>query len=93
MVVTALNNPATIGNNLASVFPNPTSSDLLVKFKEVPHSTLDIQLMSSSGQTVQFAKTKEKLITIPTGNLPAGNYFIKITGNNYAQTEGVIISK
>ena len=93
LVVTALNNPATIGNNLASVFPNPTSSDLLVKFKEVPHSTLDIQLISSNGRTVQFAKTKEKLITIPTGNLPAGNYFIKITGNNYAQTEGVIISK
>ena len=94
LVVTALNNPATtIITNLASVFPNPASPVLLVKFREAPNSTLDIQLITTDGRTIQMVKTKDKLTTIPINNVPSGKYYIRITGNNYNQTEGVIISK
>ena len=94
LVVTALNNPATtIITNLASVFPNPASPVLLVKFREAPNTTLDIRLITNDGRTIQMVKTKEKLTTIPINNVPSGKYYIRITGNNYNQTEGVIISK
>ena len=94
LVVTALNNPATTSlTNLASVYPNPASPILLVKFKEVPNTTLEIRLMASDGRSIQMVKTKEKLTTIPINNVPSGRYYIKITGKNYNQTETVIISR
>jgi hypothetical protein len=94
LVVTALNNPATtIVNNLASVFPNPASPVLLVKFKDAPNTTIDIRLVTNDGRTIKLIKTKDKLTSIPIDNVPSGNYFIRITGNNYNQTEGIIISK
>jgi hypothetical protein len=94
LVVTALNNPATTSvSNLATIFPNPASPVLLVKFRETPTTTLEIRLLTNEGRTVQLVKTKDKLTSIPINNLPSGNYFIRITGNNYNQTEGVIISK
>jgi hypothetical protein len=94
LVVTALNNPAiTTVNNLASVFPNPASPFLLVKFREAPNTTLDIRLVTNDGRIIKSLRTKDKLTTIPIDNIPSGNYYIRITGNNYNQTEGVIISK
>jgi hypothetical protein len=94
LVVTALNNPATTSlTNLATVYPNPASPILLVKFREVPNTTLEIRLIASDGRSIQMVKTKEKLTTIPVNNVPAGRYYIKITGKNYNQTETVIISR
>jgi hypothetical protein len=94
LVVTAISNPASTSiNNLASVFPNPASPVLLVKFKEVPNSTLEIRLISNEGRNIKMVRTKDKLTSIPIDNVPAGNYFIRITGNNFNQTEKVIISK
>jgi hypothetical protein len=94
LVVTAISNPASTSiNNLASVFPNPASPVLLVKFKEVPNSTLEIRLISNEGRNIKMVRTKDKLTSIPIDNVPTGNYFIRITGNNFNQTEKVIISK
>ena len=94
LVVTALNNPATTSlTNLATVYPNPASPILLVKFREVPNTTLEIRLIASDGRSIQMVKTKEKLTTIPINNVPAGRYYIKIIGKNYNQTETVIISR
>ena len=94
LVVTAISNPAsTTVNNLANVFPNPASPVLLVKFKEVPNTTLEIRLIANDGRNIKMIKTKDKLTSIPIDNVPAGNYFIRITGNNFNQTEKVIISK
>jgi hypothetical protein len=94
LVVTALNNPATTSlTNLATVYPNPASPVLLVKFREVPNTTLEIRLMTSDGRSIQMVKTKEKLTAIPINNVPAGRYYVKITGKNYNQTETVIISR
>jgi len=94
LVVTAISNSANATiNNLASVFPNPASPVLLVKFRETPNSTLEIRLVANDGRTIKSLRTKDKLTSIPIDNVPAGNYFIRITGNNFNQTEGVIISK
>jgi hypothetical protein len=59
----------------------------------VPNSTLEIRLISNEGRNIKMVRTKDKLTSIPIDNVPAGNYFIRITGNNFNQTEKVIISK
>ena len=94
LVVTAINNPATTSiSNLATIFPNPASPVLLVKFREVPNTTLEIRLITADGRSIQLVKTKDKLTTIPINNVPSGKYYIRITGKNYNQTESVIINK
>ena len=94
LLVTAINNPATTSvANLASVFPNPASPVLLVKFREAPNTTLEIRLIAGDGRSIQLVKTKDKVTTIPINNVPSGKYYIRITGKNYNQTESVIINK
>jgi hypothetical protein len=94
LVVTAINNPASATvTNLASVFPNPASPVLLVKFKQAPNTTLEIRLVANDGRTLKLVRTKDKLTSIPIESVPAGTYFIRITGNSFNQTERVIISK
>jgi hypothetical protein len=94
LVVTALNNPATTRvSNLATIFPNPASPVLLVKFREAPNTTLEIRLIAGDGRSIQLVKTKDKLTNIPINQVPSGKYYIKITGKKYNQIESVIISK
>jgi len=94
LVVTAIkNSPTTSNTNYARIFPNPASPFLQIKLNESPNTTLDIQLISSDGRIVQMEKTKNKITSIPISNLPSGNYFIKIIGKNYYQSESFIISK
>lgn len=94
LVVTALNNPApTSVSNLATIFPNPASPVLLVKFREAPNTTLEIRLIAGDGRSIQLVKTKDKLTSIPINHVPSGKYYIKITGKNHNQIESVIISK
>jgi hypothetical protein len=94
LVVTTINNArsATV-STMAKLVPNPAASFLLVTFSEAPENTLDIQLLTNNGQAIKSVKTKNKVTSIPVGELPAGNYFIKIIGNKYDQTQGVIIAR
>ncbi len=93
LVVTAINNPATANiSNPATLIPNPASTMLLVKFNEAPLYTMNMQLLTNGGLLIKSVKTKNRITAIPISELPAGNYFIKITGNKYDQTLGVIIS-
>jgi len=92
LVVTAVNSRNATVTNVAKLIPNPASSLLMIAFNEAPTITLDIELLSNVGHQIKWVKTKNKVTTIPVSELPAGNYFIKITGNKYDQTMGVIIT-
>jgi hypothetical protein len=92
LVVTAVNSRNASVTNVAKLIPNPASSLLMIAFNEAPTITLDIELLNNIGHKIKWVKTKNKVTTIPVSELPAGNYFIKITGNKYDQTIGVIIT-
>jgi hypothetical protein len=64
----------------------------MIAFNESPAITLDIELFNNLGHKIKWVRTKNKVTTIPVSELPAGNYFIKITGNKHDQTIGVIIT-
>jgi len=91
LIVTAVNSRNASVTNVAKLIPNPASSLLMIAFNESPAITLDIELFNNLGHKIKWVRTKNKLTTIPVSELPAGNYFIKITGNKYDQTIGVII--
>ncbi len=92
LIVTAVNPRNATVTNVAKLIPNPASSLLMIAFNEAPSITLDIELLNNVGHKIKWLKTKNKVTTIPVSELPAGNYFIKITGNKYDQTMGVIIT-
>ena len=92
LIVTSVNSRNASVTNVAKLIPNPASSLLMIAFNESPAITLDIELFNNLGHKIKWVRTKNKVTTIPVSELPAGNYFIKITGNKHDQTIGVIIT-
>ncbi|MBO4481095.1 MAG: T9SS type A sorting domain-containing protein [Bacteroidales bacterium] len=65
-------------NNTVSIYPNPVNSTLNVKadgFKEVA-------IFNTTGQRVYHNTISDNNFQINVGNLPAGVYFLRLTGNN-----------
>ena len=94
LVVTAINNPITnTPTHIAKLFPNPASTEVLIKFEEIPAETLIIQLVDNYGRVLKSFSTKNQTTIISLTNLNTGNYYIKIIGNDYNQTKKLIILK
>lgn len=60
-----------------SIFPNPTESILNIHFED--HRTFEISLIDVLGRTVILEKHYTKQAEIDVNQLPAGNYWLKIT--------------
>jgi len=92
LVVTAVNTPPTTPNNhIAKLFPNPATSEFIVQFSQIPLATITIQLVNANGQIVKEINTNNQSTTIPLSNISTGNYFLKIIGKDYDQTQQLII--
>lgn len=74
-------------DNLYPIYPNPTNNQLNLRLK-THISNLEIEIFSSTGRLVTEIKgnnTKNQKIDVST--LPAGFYFVKITGGNNVAIE------
>ena len=92
LVVTVVNTPPTTPNNhIAKLFPNPATSEFIVQFSQIPLATITIQLVNANGQIVKEINTNNQSTTIPLSNISTGNYFLKIIGKDYDQTQQLII--
>jgi len=92
LVVTAVNTPPTTPNNhIAKLFPNPATSEFIVQFSQIPLTTITIKLVNANGQIVKEINTNKQSTTIPLSNISTGNYFLKIIGKDYDQTQQLII--
>jgi len=93
LIVTALANPTrTNGRFTAKLMPNPASSDLMIQFPEQPSGTLFIQLISTDGHIIKSVRTKDRLKVMSVRDVLPGNYFIRIQGNHYDQTQKLLIN-
>jgi hypothetical protein len=93
LLITALQNPiSSTGSFNAKLSPNPASSDLMIKFAEQPTSTLFIQLISTDGHVIKSFRTKDKMKVMSVSDVLPGNYFIRIIGKNYDQTQKLLIN-
>lgn len=72
-----------------SVFPNPATDQAFVEISSKTSENGQLELLNGLGQTVSTTtvslKIGENQLPLSVGNLPAGNYFVRIsTGNRMA---------
>jgi len=87
-VITAISTPLTTpGNHIAKLWPNPAHSNLAVSFGEMPLNTLNIYLINIEGKIIKTINTRNQQTNISLNAVPAGQYFLKIIGKEYNQTQ------
>ena len=82
-----------VKDNLAKLIPNPASSNVTVKFDNVPTSTLTIQLINGAGQILKQVQTNSQNVNISLAGIISGNYYIKIIGLGTNQMQQLIVRK
>ena len=94
LVVTAISNlVATPASNIATVYPNPASTQLVLEFSTLPTINLNFQLVSPSGKVLSSTNGRNKVNVIDVSKLESGNYFIRVIGKKYDQVKKVLIKK
>jgi hypothetical protein len=94
LVVTAISNlVATPASNIAMVYPNPASTQLVLEFVTLPTINLNFQLVSPSGKILSSTNGRNKVNVIDVSKLESGNYFIRVVGKKYDQVKKVLIKK
>jgi hypothetical protein len=94
LVVTAISNlVATPASNIAMVYPNPASTQLVLEFATLPTINLNFQLVSPSGKILSSTNGRNKVNVIDVSKLESGNYFIRVVGKKYDQVKKVLIKK
>lgn len=92
----SVKNTAQATPNEFTVFPNPASSYVNVKvdFSKATNTTFDI--MNAVGQVVYRVNKgaiKNETVTLPTNNLPSGNYYIIMHANGRSDFKSLTINK
>ena len=67
---------------ICSVYPNPASEFLILKFEDYTHGSLSYKLFDANGILLKSNRLKSNETTIPMANLCPAIYFIKITDND-----------
>ncbi len=86
-------NENTANNHAVVLFPNPFSTQAILK-TDIPLQNATLTLMNSVGQTVAEIKNIfGPVVTISKNDLPGGLYLIRLTeGNNVITTDRVVIA-
>ncbi len=72
------------------IFPNPVSDELTLTVSSVKPEDLNISIVNTLGQEMWKSTAKvvnSKTIKIPTMNLPAGTYLLKLNNSNGVKVE------
>ncbi len=67
---------------LLSVFPNPTTDFVTLKFENYDFESIDYQLFDINGKIILTDKSQIKETKITIGNLPSSIYFLKVLDAN-----------
>ena len=94
LVVTAIANLATTpSSNIATIYPNPASTQVVLEFTTLPTTNLSFQIVSQSGKVLSTTIGRNKVNIIDVSDLRSGNYFINVIGKKYDQVKKVLIKK
>ncbi len=80
------------------LFPNPSREGATVKFELETPASVSVNLYDILGRKVRrlhsgFLQSGEKMINWDNHGLPAGCYFVRISGENFAATKQITIIK
>jgi hypothetical protein len=67
--------------NLVSIYPNPTNTDVEVKFLQNNNKIKEIELLDLYGKSIETISTNQDKFKLNTNSIKPGVYFIKITEN------------
>lgn len=78
-----------------TVFPNPANNEANIKFSVENNQTASVELVNMVGQTVKStvvqAQTGQNLVVMPTTELEAGVYMVRVTVNGSQQVQRLVI--
>jgi hypothetical protein len=94
MLLLSLDNPVSISEGLDnglsfSLFPNPASEQVHVEMKRPAHGLVEI--FDPSGKSLIQYQLSQGQVTIPTGHLPVGMYFIKVMVDGNTKIERLLV--
>ncbi len=93
---TGLNNKK-FDNNVFSIYPNPSKSDVYVNFKALKNSTYSVKVLDLSGKIIlninKDLKEGNNIFKLDLEILNEGIYFISISNSEINLTQKIIISK
>jgi len=81
VTITAIANPATSGT--ASVYPNPSNGNITVDLGFNPSTTINLVIISSTGNHIKTIQTNNRKTSIATTELATGVYYIKVSSGVY----------
>ena len=74
-----------------NIFPSPADDFLTIDFGKV--FTGEISFYNANGALVETEQMKGKQLTKNISQLPAGIYFIRAIGNDFALTKKIVICR
>lgn len=82
---------------LESIYPNPTSDRVTLRFTAERPVTTQIRVMDASGRIVWRRSIRSSggsnLVTIPTTNFSAGVYLVEIAGSGFRTQGSVVVAR
>jgi hypothetical protein len=86
-------NDAKISAYSLNVYPNPANTFIKVDVYGILKNEAQITLINTLGQVVYTVQTKDKSITIPTGELANGIYTLSYNTGDTKKVEKVVIAR
>lgn len=92
------NNPIGISEmqalpSLIGLYPNPAHDLLTLDLSRLATDPVSVQLIDATGRTVkQIPVSGFRTMQIETGNLPAGLYMVRVSGQDYQYTRALVIA-
>lgn len=83
----------TLPDFAASVYPNPASAFINVRFDIEKYHNAQVQMMNNSGQMIYAAQLNEEYHQIDLTNIAAGAYFIKFIADEGTMVKKVVVTK
>ena len=76
-------------NNKITMYPNPCTNELNVKYNNVPNENTTLSIINIFGRIVIQTKTKETEFTFNTGKLAKGLYLVKVETGSKVELQKV----
>ncbi|MBP8959534.1 MAG: T9SS type A sorting domain-containing protein [Bacteroidales bacterium] len=75
-----------------TIYPNPTSESVKIKFETAVDRLIDIQIIDGQGKLIKTDRIEESVIekTINLYDLPCGTYYLRLLKGNVANVYKIV---
>ncbi len=74
-----------------NAFPNPLTTHTTIQFENAGHQQVILSLIDVTGKELRRVQTTSNQVTLNRGQLPAGNYFLRLMQNNELLGAGKLV--